>query len=333
MKRREFITLLSGAVATWPVAVGAQQTERMRRVSVLMASVESDVYAQQLTKAFSESLQKFGWISGQNIQVDFYWAGPSMDRLRADAAEMVRLNPDVLMTTTTPSVVALQHETRSIPIVFANVADPVGQGIIASFAKPGGNTGNTTGFGSLEFSIAGKWVQAIKEIAPSVIQIGVIFNPETAPYYRSFLPFVETASRQLGVKQIVIPIHDSNRIAYTLEQLAKESNTGVIVIPAALFTAAREVIIMTAARLRLPTVYPYSHFAKNGGLLSYGFDVRDMFQRAAAYVDRILKGAKPADLPAQQPTKFELVINLKTAKALGLTVPPTLLARADEVIE
>jgi putative ABC transport system substrate-binding protein len=328
MRRREFMMLLGGASA-WPLAAHAQQPDRMRRVSVLMAYVESDA-TQLWTKTFSESLQELGWISGQNIQLDFHWPGPSLDRLRVDAAEMVRLNPDVLMAATTPAVVALQHETRSIPIVFANVADPVGQGIIASFAKPGGNT---TGFGAFEFSVAGKWVQVIKEIAPSVIQIGVIFNPETAPYYRSFLPFVETASRQLGVKQIVIPIHDSNRIADTLEQLAKEPNTGVIVTPAALFTNAKEVIIMTAARLRLPTIYPYSHFAENGGLVSYGFDVRDMFQRAAAYVDRILKGAKPANLPAQQPTKFELVVNLKTAKALGLTVPPSLLATANEVIE
>jgi putative ABC transport system substrate-binding protein len=321
--------MLLGGASAWPLAAHAQQPDRMRRVSVLMAYVESDA-TQLWTKTFSESLQELGWISGQNIQLDFHWPGPSLDRLRVDAAEMVRLNPDVLMAATTPAVVALQHETRSIPIVFANVADPVGQGIIASFAKPGGNT---TGFGAFEFSVAGKWVQVIKEIAPSVIQIGVIFNPETAPYYRSFLPFVETASRQLGVKQIVIPIHDSNRIADTLEQLAKEPNTGVIVTPAALFTNAREVIIMTAARLRLPTIYPYSHFAENGGLVSYGFDVRDMFQRAAAYVDRILKGAKPANLPAQQPTKFELVVNLKTAKALGLTVPPSLLATANEVIE
>ena len=328
MRRREFMMLLGGASA-WLLAAHAQQPDRMRRVSVLMAYVESDA-TQLWTKTFSESLQELGWISGQNIQLDFHWPGPSLDRLRVDAAEMVRLNPDVLMAATTPAVVALQHETRSIPIVFANVADPVGQGIIASFAKPGGNT---TGFGAFEFSVAGKWVQVIKEIAPSVIQIGVIFNPETAPYYRSFLPFVETASRQLGVKQIVIPIHDSNRIADTLEQLAKEPNTGVIVTPAALFTNAREVIIMTAARLRLPTIYPYSHFAENGGLVSYGFDVRDMFQRAAAYVDRILKGAKPANLPAQQPTKFELVVNLKTAEALGLTVPPSLLATANEVIE
>jgi putative ABC transport system substrate-binding protein len=300
----------------------------MRRVSVLMAYVESDTNAQQWTKAFGESLQEFGWIGGRNIQLDFRWGGPSPDRLRADAAEMVRLNPDVLVAAATPSVEALQHETRSIPIVFVNVADPVGQGVIASFARPGGNT---TGFGAFEFSIAGKWVQAIKEIAPSLIQIGVIFNPETAPYYGSFLPFVETACRELGVKQIVTPIHDSNRIAYTLEQLAKESGTGLIVIPAALFTNAREVLIATAARLRLPTVYPYSFFAQRGGLVSYGFDVRDMFQ--AVYVDRILKGAKPADLPAQQPTKFELVVNLKTAKALGLTVPTSMLARANEVIE
>ena len=269
-------------------------------------------------------------ILGRNIWLDFHWPGPNEERLRTDATEMVHLNPDVLIAVTTPAVVALQHETRSIPIVFVNVADPVGQGIIASFAKPGGNT---TGFGAFEFSVGGKWVEVIKEIAPSVNQIGVIFNPETAPYYRSILPSVETASRELGVKLIVMPIHDSNRIVSTLEQLAKESNTGVIVIPAALFTNAREVIITTTAHLHLPTVYPYSHFAENGGLISYGFDVRDVFRRAAAYVDRILKGAKPADLPAQQPTKFELVVNLKTAKTLGLTVPPSLLARADEVIE
>jgi putative tryptophan/tyrosine transport system substrate-binding protein len=328
MQRREFITAL-GTVAAWPLGARAQQPEHMRRVSVLMAYFESDT-TQLWTKVIRESLQELGWIIGRNIQLDFHWPGPSEDRLRADAAEMVRLNPDVLIAVTTPAVVALQHETRSIPIVFANVADPVGQGIIAGFAKPGGNT---TGFGAFEFSIGGKWVEVIKEIAPSVAQIGVIFNPETAPYYQSFLPFVETASRALGIKQIVIPIHDSDRIASTLEQLAKESNTGVIVIPAALFTNARSLVIATTARLHLPTVYPYSHFAENGGLISYGFDVRDMFRRAAAYVDRILRGAKPADLPAQEPTKFELVVNLNTAKALGLAVPPALLARADEVIE
>ena len=330
MRRRRFITLIGSAAAAWPLAVRAQQTERMRRVSVLMPYVASDADAQQWAKAFGGSLQEFGWIDGRNIQLEFRWAGPSPDRLRADAAEMVHLNPDVLMAASTAAVVALQQETRSIPIVFANVADPVGQGIIASFAKPGSNT---TGFAAFEFSIAGKWVQAIKEIAPSVIQIGVIVNQETAPFYRSFLPFVETASRQLGVKQIVIPIPDSDHIADTLEQLAKEPNTGVIVIPAALFTNSKEAIITTAPRLRLPTVYPYSFFAQSGGLLSYGFDVRDMYQRAATYVDRILKGAKPADLPAQEPTKFELVVNLKAAKAIGLIIPQSSLARADAVIE
>ena len=234
------------------------------------------------------------------------------------------------MAGATPAVIALQHATRSIPIVFANVADPVGQGLIASFARPGGNT---TGFGGFDFSIAGKWVQTIKEIAPTVARIGVIFNPETGPYNESMLPFVETAAGPLSVKPIPTVIHDSERIAQTLEKLAEEPNTGLIVLPAATFTTYREIIITTAARLRLPTVYPFSFFAQNGGLLSYGFDVRDLYVRAAGYVDRILHGAKVSDLPAQRPTKFELVVNLKTAKALGLKISESFLQRADEVIE
>jgi len=329
MRRREFITLLGGA-AVWPIAAHAQQGERMRRASVLMAYVESDTGAQEWTKAFDDSLQELGWNNGRNIQLDYRWAGPNPDRLRGDAEELVRLSPDVLLAGATPAVIALQHATRSIPIVFANVADPVGQGLIASFARPGGNT---TGFGGFDFSIAGKWVQTIKEIAPAVARIGVIFNPETGPYNVSLLPFVETASGPLNVKPITTAIHDSDRIAQTLEKLAEEPNTGLIVLPSAMFTTYREIIITTAARLRLPTVYPFSFFAQSGGLLSYGFNVRDMFMRAAGYVDRILRGAKVSDLPAQQPTKFELIVNLKTAKALGLMVPPTLLARADEVIE
>jgi putative tryptophan/tyrosine transport system substrate-binding protein len=329
MKRREFIALLGGAAA-WPIAAHAQQGERMRRVSVLMAYVESDIHAQKWTKAFDDSLQKLGWNNGRNIQLDYRWGGPNPDRLRGDAEELVRLSPDVLLAGATPAVIALQHATRSIPIVFANVADPVGQGLIASFARPGGNT---TGFGGFDFSIAGKWVQTIKEIAPAVARIGVIFNPETGPYNVSMLPFVEAASGPLSVKPITTAIHDSDRIAQTLEKLAEEPNTGLIILPAAMFTTYREIIIATAARLRLPTVYPFSFFAQSGGLLSYGFDVRDMYMRAAGYVDRILRGAKVSDLPAQQPTKFELIVNLKTAKALNLDVPPSLLARADEVIE
>jgi putative tryptophan/tyrosine transport system substrate-binding protein len=308
----------------------AQSSERMRRVGVLMAYVDSDSQAQKWTKTFDRSLQELGWNSGRNLQLDYRWAGPNPNRLRIDAEELVRLSPDVLLCVATPALIALQHATRSIPIVFANVADPVGQGLIASFARPGGST---TGFGAFDFSMAGKWVQAIKDIAPSVIRIGVIFNPETGPYYASFLPFVETASGPLGVKPIKLAVHDSDQIAQTLEKLAEEPNTGVIVLPSALFTANREIIITTVARLRLPTVYPFSFFAQSGGLLSYGFDVQDMLKRAAGYVDRILRGASVSDLPAQQPTKFELIVNLKAAKALNLTVPPTLVDRADEVIE
>jgi putative ABC transport system substrate-binding protein len=249
----------------------------MRRVGVLMAYVESDTQAQDWTKAFDASLQELGWNNGRNVQLDYRWGGPNPDRLRAGAEELVRLGPDVLLVVATPALVATQHATRSIPIVFANVADPVGQGLIASFARPGGNT---IGIGAFDFSMAGKWVQAIKEIAPSVARIGVIFNPETGPYYASFLPFVETASGPLGVKSFSIAIHDSDHITQTLEKLAEEPNTGVIVLPSVLFSTHRGAIITTVARLRLPTVYPFSFFAQSGGLLSYGFDVREMLKRA-----------------------------------------------------
>ena len=329
MRRREFITLL-GSAAAWPIAAHAQQGERMRRASVLMSYVESDTGAQKWAKAFDDSLQERGWNNGRNIQLDYRWAGPNPDRLRGEAEALVRLSPDVLLAGATPAVIALQHATRSIPIVFANVADPVGQGLIASFARPGGNT---TGFGGFDFSIAGKWVQTIKEIAPAVARIGVIFNPETGPYNESMLPFIETASGPLSVKPIPTVIHDSDRIAQTLEKLAEEPNTGLIVLPSVMFTTYREIIITTAARLRLPTVYPFSFFAQSGSLISYGFDVQDLYVRAAGYVDRILRGAKVSDLPAQRPTKFELIVNLKTAKELGLSVPPSLQQRADEVIE
>ena len=330
MRRRDFIKVVTRSAITWPLAARAQQSKSIRRASVLMSYAESDAAAQKWAKAFDVSLQELGWNNGRNIQLDYRWGGPNPDRLRGDAEELVRLGPDVLLAGATPAVIALQHATRSIPIVFANVADPVGQGLIASFARPGGNT---TGFGGFDFSIAGKWVQTLKEIAPTVAQIGVIFNPETGPYNESMLPFVETASSPLSVKPIPTVIHDSERIAQTLEKLAEEPNTGLIVLPAATFTTYREIIITTAARLRLPTVYPFSFFAQSGGLLSYGFDVRDLYVRAAGYVDRILRGAKVSDLPAQRPTKFELVVNLKTAKALGLKISESFLQRADEVIE
>jgi putative tryptophan/tyrosine transport system substrate-binding protein len=329
MKRREVFGVIGGAAA-WPLAARAQQSERMRRVGVLMAYIESDINAQLWTKAFDESLRELGWNNGRNIQLDYRWAGPDQDRLRSNAEELVRLNPDVLLAGATPAVIGLQHATRSIPIVFANVADPVGQGLIASLAKPGGNT---TGFSAFDFSMAGKWVQTIKEVAPSVTRIGVIFNPETGPFYSAFLPFVETASSLLDVKPVATVIHDSDHIVQTLEKLAEEPNTGIIVLPSALFSTNREIIITAAARLRLPTVYPFSFFPQSGGLLSYGFAVGEMYRRAAVYVDSILRGEKPSNLPVQGPTKFEFVVNLKTAKALGLDIPLNLQQLADEVIE
>jgi ABC-type uncharacterized transport system substrate-binding protein len=329
MERREFLTLI-GSASVWPLAARAQQDDRRRRVGVLLAYLESDAQVQTWTKALETSLQQLGWTSGRNIQLDYRWAGPNPDRLRAAAEELVRLSPDILLPVATPALIAAQHATSSIPIIFANVADPVGQGLIANFARPGGNT---TGFGAFDFSMAGKWVQAIKEIAPSLTRIGVIYNPETGPYYASFLPFVETAIGPLGVKTLSIAIHKPDLIKQTLETLAEEPNTGVIVLPSVMFSTYRDVIIANVARLRLPAVYPFSFFAQSGGLLSYGFDVRDMLKQAGGYVDRILRGAKVSDLPAQLPTKYELIVNVKTAKALGLTVLPTLLDRADEVIE
>ena len=227
-------------------------------------------------------------------------------------------------------MIALKNATRSIPIVFANVADPVGQGFVASLSQPGGSI---SGFGAFEFSIAGKWVQAIKDVVPSATQIGVIANLETAPFYKLFLPFIDSAARPVGIEPNVTAIHDADDIAGTIDKLAKESNVGLIVLPAARFTAARDVIIGTASRLRLPTVYPYSYYARGGGLISYGFDVRDMYRRAASYIDRVLKGARVGELPVQNPAKFELVINLKTAKALGVKISDDLLSIADEVIE
>jgi putative tryptophan/tyrosine transport system substrate-binding protein len=329
VRRRDFITLLGGAAA-WPLAARAQQAERMRRIGVLMSYLESDSEAQQQAKAFSQSLHGLGWTDGLNVTLDYRWPGSNPDRLRAHAVELVHLNPDVLLAGATPAAIALKRETQSIPIVFANVLDPVGQRLVTDLARPGGNI---SGFGGFEFSIAGKWVQTIKDIVPSATQIGVIFNPETAPSYGLFLPFIDTAARFAGIETNVVPIHEVADITGTIGELVKQMNAGLVVLPAARFTGAREVIIATTARVRLPTVYPYGYYARSGGLISYGFDARDMYRRSASYVHRILRGTSIGDLPVQHPVRFELVINLKTAKELGLEVPPTLLARADEVIE
>jgi putative tryptophan/tyrosine transport system substrate-binding protein len=328
-RRREFIATLGGAAASLGGA-NAQQLGQIRRVGVLMSYLQTDNEAQQWRIAFSQSFKELGWIDGVNVRVDYRWSGPTPDHLQADAAELIGLSPDVLLAGATAAVIALKNETEDIPIIFANVADPMGQGFVASLAQPGGNI---TGFGAFEFSIAGKWVQAFKQIVPSAVTVGVIVNPETAPFYKLFLPFIDTAAHLAGITPSLTTIHQAGEIAGAIDKLGNELNAGLIVLRGALFTTARETIVDAAARLRLPAVYPYSFYARSGGLISYGFEIKDMFGRAARYVDLALRGAKPADLPVQQPTKFELIVNLKTAQALGVTIPASLLAQANEVIE
>jgi putative ABC transport system substrate-binding protein len=246
------------------------------------------------------------------------------------AADLMALSPDVIVAAATPALAAVWRETRSVPIVFVNVADPIGQGFVAGMAQPGGNV---TGFTSFEFSTGGKWVEVLKEILPSLVRIVVIYHPATAPYFPLFFRSIEAAAPSFAVKPIVTPVHDAAEIERVIATAAQESNTGLIVVPSAFMTTHRELVIGAAARDRLPAVYGYSYYAASGGLVSYGFDVRDLFRRAASYVDRILKGAKPADLPVQAPVKFELVVNLRAARVIGVTVPPAVIARADEVIE
>jgi putative ABC transport system substrate-binding protein len=329
MTRREFITLLGCAVA-WPLAARAQQAEGMRRIGVLMGYAENDPEAQAWIRVLVQGLKERGWIDGSTVRFDYRWATGTLNPMGSYAADLMALSPDLIVAAATPALAAVWRETRSVPIVFVNVADPIGQGFVAGMAHPGGNV---TGFTSFEFSTGGKWVEVLKEISPSLVRIVVIYNPATAPYFPLFLRSIEAAAPSFAVKPIVVPVHDAAEIERVIATAAQESNSGLIVVPSAFMTTHRELIIGAAARDRLPAVYGYSYYAASGGLVSYGFDVRDLFRRAASYVDRILKGAKPGDLPVQAPNTFQLVINLRTAKALGLEIPPNLLAIADEVIE
>ena len=328
MRRREFIRLL-GAAGLWPLGATAQQPQRVRQVGVLMSYLESETEAQEWVRAFVQALQALGWRDGVNLKLHHRWGGAGPEVLQTNAAELAGLKLDAVLAGATPAAMALKRATQSVPVVFANVADPVGQGLVAGLAQPGGNM---TGFGAFEFSIAGKWVQGLKELVPSARQFSIIVNPETAPFYRNFLPFIEKAAQQTGIVPHLAPIQKADQIRDTIEQLAKRTQ-GLVVLPGAQFTTNKELIVSTIARLGIPAMYSYSFWVKTGGLISYGFDANDMFRRAANYIDRILKGARAQELPVQLPTQFQLAINLKTAKALGLTVPPTLLFRADEVIE
>jgi len=331
VRRREFITLLGGAAASWPLPLSAQQPARLRRIGVLMALAESDLVAQTNVAAFREGLQKLGWAEGRNIRIDTRWGAPGdAEAIQRFAKELVALQPDLILSHSTPTTAALLQQTRTIPIVFAFVADPVGSGFVASFPRPGGNV---TGFINLEGSMAGKWLELLKEIAPRVARVAFLFNPATAPHFEYFLNPFKAAALSFAVEAIAAPVRDASELESAIAAQAREPNGGLIVMPDSFTTAHRAEITSLAARYRLPAVYPYPLFAKHGGLLSYGNDQTDYFRRAATYADKILKGAKPSELPVQAPVKFELVINMKTAKALGLDVPTPVLLRADEVIE
>jgi putative ABC transport system substrate-binding protein len=331
LQRREFITLLGGAAAVWPLSTSAQQPDRMRRIGVLMGHAESDLEAQAHIAAFWEGLQKLGWTEGRNTKINTRWATPGdAEAMQRFAKELVTLKPDVILSNTTPTTTALLQQTRTIPIVFAIVGDPIGSGFVESFPRP---SGNVTGFNVSEPTQAGKWVELLKEIAPRVSRVAMLFNPASATYAEYWLNPFKAAATSFAVEAIAAPVRDGSELDTVVAAQARESNSGLIAMPDSFTDAYRVEITSLAARYRLPAVYPYRFFAEVGGLLSYGVDQTDNFRRAATYVDRILKGAKPSELPVQAPVKFELVINLKTAKALGLGVPLQLQQRADEVIE
>jgi ABC-type uncharacterized transport system substrate-binding protein len=319
-RRRDFITLLGSAAIAWPLAARAQQGERMRLIGVLTPLAEGDPEGQARIAAFREGLSKLGWTEGRDVQIEYRSFAGDRDRARAYAAELANLKPDVIFAATTSSLAALHQETRSVPIVFAQVADPVGGGFVASMARPGGNI------------IGAKWVELLKQIAPQVTRVAVVYdsaNPESKEY----LPVIEAAARSLGVQVSIFEVRDAAEIERAIEEFAREPNGALIPLPGPLMGVRRDLIISLATRHRLPNVYAFRYYAIGGGLASYGTEIIDLYRRAPSYVDRILKGEKPGDLPVQQATKFELVINLKTAKALGLDPPISLLARTDEVIE
>jgi putative ABC transport system substrate-binding protein len=328
MKRREFIILLGGAAAAWPRAARAQKTDRMRRIGVLQSINESDPEGQHRVAAFVQGLQKLGWTEGANLVIDYRW-GNTADRLRRYAAELVGLKPDVIWTTGALGLLPLKRQTATIPIVFTLIYDPVGSGFVESLSHPGGNI---TGFTLGEFSMGGKTLEALKEVAPQVSRVAVMLNLDQPPHVAMWRA-IETVAPSFGVRLTAADAQDPAEIERAIEAFAREPNGGLIVLPGPIAIVHRDLIIALAARHRVPAAYGFRFFATSGGLMSYGVDPADQSRQAAAYVDRILKDAKPSDLPVQQPTKFELVINLKTAKAIGLNIPATVLARADEVIE
>jgi len=329
VKRREFITLLGGAAVAWPRAARAQQGERVRRIGVLSNPGPDDAEMQSRNAVFVQGLQELGWTEGRNLHIDYRWSHGDADRLRADAAELVALGPDVLLATSGVSILPLVQASRSVPIVFAQTIDPVGLGVVESLSRPGGNI---TGFTQFEYGIVAKWLELLKQIAPNATRAPVLRDPFDPAGIGQWAA-MQSVAPVFGVELSVVNVRDSDAIETGMMKIASSANAGLVVTASAPANVHRNLILRLAARHRLPSVYPYRYFVAAGGLACYGPDTIDQYRRAAGYVDRILNGEKPADLPVQAPTKYELVINLKTAKALGLEVPPTLLATADEVIE
>jgi putative ABC transport system substrate-binding protein len=330
MRRREFTRLLGGATVAWSVAARAQQTERVRRIGVLTFSAESDQEGQSSVAAFREELQKLGWMEGRNIEIDIRWAAADVELMKRFAKELGALQPDLILTSSTPAAAAMLQATRTIPIVFVIVADPVGSGFVASLPRPGGNA---TGFTPIVRSLGGKWVELLKEIAPRLARVALLFNPPTATFIEGFLDPFKAAAASVAAEAIVAPVNDIPGLESLITTEARAPNSGLVVIPDAFTIQHRAEIIALAARYHVPAIYWSRSFTEIGGLISYGPYIVDEYRRAALYVDRILKGSKPSELPVQAPVKFELVVNLKTAKALGLDLPPSLLAAADEVID
>ena len=331
MRRRQFITLLGGAAAAWPLVARAQQANGMRSIGMLMAYAETDQEGQTLVATFRKALATLGWAEGRNMRIEPRWARADDAASRQQfAKELVALRPDLILSHGTPGTAAVLQETRILPVIFLNVADPIGSGFVRSFPAPGGNA---TGFITMEGSMAGKWVELLKDIAPRVTRCALLYNPSTAPYARYFLDPFAVASASFAMQPIIAAVRDVGELEATIAAQAREPNGGLVVMPDTFTTVHRAKITALAAQHHLPAVYPLPFFAANGGLLSYGPKTVDSYRRAAIYADRILKGEKPDQLPIQGPTTFQLVINLKTAKALGLTIPDKLVALADEVIE
>jgi putative ABC transport system substrate-binding protein len=326
--RRKFVVALAGAAA-WPLAARAQQGDRLLRIGWLSARDENDPVAKTYVSAFTQGLATLGWTEGRNVRMDLRWGGGDADRIKALARELVGLQPDIILAGSVPATAALQRETQTIAIVFVMAGDPVASGIVARLDRP---SGKVTGFALDEASLGGKWLELLSEIAPGLKRAAIMFNPDTAPA-PAFMPSFETAARSLKVAPITAPVRSDAEIETAIIALGREPGSGLVLIPDGFTVAHRALVISAAARNNVPAVYYQSHFARDGGLLSYGPDAVDLYRRAATYVDRILRGAKPAELPVQLPTKFEMVLNLKTAKALGLAIPPSILLRATEVVE